>query len=446
MPSQPKLVSGWPSTRRTTSSTRERSTFSIDTSLSAQVPSPVGHPSASRTVASRVSRSSTAYSHFSTALSISSTASGSVSARKPTRPRFTPVIAASVLRASSEARRKVPSPPKTSTISAPDAASGPNAQTSASGMASASASSSSTRTRMPSAASLAAAERASATMSARPVCTASSTRRVAWSDSQAAVPSVTAPPRTRAWSLWSFLNCSVDVGAVHRRCVPAQPEEELHVAGRAGQRAGHDPGGAPAEVGGRLGDRGDRVGPVPEVADDAAGTEPLPAHLELRLDHGQQVGARFGAGGERGEHQAQGDERQVGDDQVDGAADRLRRQVAHVGALVDDDPLVGAQGPRELAVADVDRHDLPGAALQQLLGEAPGGGPGVQRAAALDRGWEGVQGTEQLVRSAGDPARLVGVGADHHGCAGLPPGGRLGGRLAADGHPALGDEADGVLA
>jgi hypothetical protein len=125
-----------------------------------------------------VSRSSTAYWHFSTAVSISSTASGSVSARKPTRPRFTPVIAASVSRASSAARRNVPSPPKTSTISTSSAAPGPNGHTSAPGTAIASASSSSNRTTIPASARRAAADRASWTMSARPVCTASSTRRV----------------------------------------------------------------------------------------------------------------------------------------------------------------------------------------------------------------------------------------------------------------------------
>ena len=70
---------------RTTSSTPERSAFSTEISLSAQVP-PTTAPPSSRTATSMASRSSTEYSQFSMACSISSTASGSVSARKPTRP------------------------------------------------------------------------------------------------------------------------------------------------------------------------------------------------------------------------------------------------------------------------------------------------------------------------------------------------------------------------
>jgi hypothetical protein len=66
----------------TTSSTRERSDFSTDASLSAQVP-PTTAPVASRTSTSMASRFSTEYSHRSIAVRVSSTASGSVSARKP---------------------------------------------------------------------------------------------------------------------------------------------------------------------------------------------------------------------------------------------------------------------------------------------------------------------------------------------------------------------------
>jgi hypothetical protein len=92
-PSQPKLVSGRPSMEMTTSSTRERSVFSIEASLSAHVP-PTEVPSASKTSTSSARRFSTAYSHRSMASRVSSTASGSVSARNPTRPRLTPMSAA----------------------------------------------------------------------------------------------------------------------------------------------------------------------------------------------------------------------------------------------------------------------------------------------------------------------------------------------------------------
>ena len=64
-----------------------------------------------------------------------------------------------------------------------------------------------------------------------------------------------------------------------------------------------------------------RLGAQRRVADHAAGADPLLADLELRLDQQHQVAVRRGAGGQRGQHQPQRDERQVGDGQVDRAAD-----------------------------------------------------------------------------------------------------------------------------
>ena len=125
--------------------------------------------------------------------------------------------------------------------------------------------------------------------------------------------------------------------------------------------------------------------PVLRVADHSPGAEPLPADLELRLDHRQQVGVLARAGRERRQHQAQRDEGQVGDHEVDRAVDRLGGQRADVGALVHPHPLVGAQRPGQLAVADVDGDDLGGAAAEQHLGEAAGGGAGVEGAAARRR-------------------------------------------------------------
>ena len=49
-----------------------------------------------------------------------------------------------------------------------------------------------------------------------------------------------------------------------------------------------------------------------------------------------------------------------------------------------DDPRVVAQPPVELPVADVERDDAHGAALQQHVGEAAGRGADVQALAALD--------------------------------------------------------------
>ena len=45
-----------------------------------------------------------------------------------------------------------------------------------------------------------------------------------------------------------------------------------------------------------------RVRAQSRVADHAAGAQPLPADLELRLDHRQQIAVRRGAGDQRRQH------------------------------------------------------------------------------------------------------------------------------------------------
>ena len=77
---------------------------------------------------------------------------------------------------------------------------------------------------------------------------------------------------------------------------------------------------------------------------------------------------------------------------------------ADVGALVDAHPVVGAQRPGEFAVPDVDGDHLGGAAAEQDLGEASGGGAGVERAAALDRHPEGVEGADAACGLRGRPS------------------------------------------
>ena len=106
---------------------------------------------------------------------------------------------------------------------------------------------------------------------------------------------------------------------------------------------------------------------------------------------------------------------------------------------------VGPQRPRQLAVADVGGDDLARPAVQQHLGEAAGRRAGVQAAATLDRDAEGVQGTDQLVRTARHPAAFVGAGDGELRVGG--DGGRgLGGRHAVDADPTGTDQFRGLLA
>src|SRR5690606_4085739 len=111
--------------------------------------------------------------------------------------------------------------------------------------------------------------------------------------------------------------------------------------------------------------------------------DPVLADLELGLDHQGEVGVGGTHAEQRVEHQPQRDERQVPHDDVHGAADHLDGQVADVGAVVDGDPVVAAQLPGQLAVADVHRHHLRGTLTQEDVGEASRGCTRVQTAAPL---------------------------------------------------------------
>ena len=66
------------------------------------------------------------------------------------------------------------------------------------------------------------------------------------------------------------------------------------------------------------------AGPKLRIAYDSAAADELAADLELRLHQQHEITAGFQTGHEGGKHQPQGDERQVGHDQLDPAADVCR--------------------------------------------------------------------------------------------------------------------------
>ena len=96
--------------------------------------------------------------------------------------------------------------------------------------------------------------------------------------------------------------------------------------------------------------------------DGRVGHQPAPADLalpglELRLDQQDGVGAVAGHAGQRRGDEPEGDERQVGDHEIDrDAADVGHREVADVAALPYGHPRIVAQRPGQLADADVDGH------------------------------------------------------------------------------------------
>ena len=84
-----------------------------------------------------------------------------------------------------------------------------------------------------------------------------------------------------------------------------------------------------------------------------------------------------------------------------------RRQVPGVEVLDDDHARVVAQRPVDLPVADVERDDARGAALQQHVGEAAGRGADVERLAPVDGDAEGVERVRELEPAAAD-VRMIG--------------------------------------
>ena len=77
-----------------------------------------------------------------------------------------------------------------------------------------------------------------------------------------------------------------------------------------------------------------------------------------------EIGAGAHAPAARPGECAQRDERDVDGDEVDAARQQVRRQMACVDVFEDDDAWVLAQPPVQLPVADVERDDADGAALQ----------------------------------------------------------------------------------
>src|SRR4051794_14387952 len=202
-----------------------------------------------------------------------SRSSGSASARKPTRPWFTPRSGTPASRAISAARRIVPSPPSTSTSSAPAAEPRSPLQGVMPEMPSSRASASSTRTSTPASCSLDTTRSAACVVASRPVCTSSSTERVT--------------PATL--SLRAGLHRRLQRVLVERRRATGQPQEELDVAARSRQRAGRHAPDAEPQLTGLLGHASYRLCSKNRISYDAAGGQAVAADLELRLHHRQQV-------------------------------------------------------------------------------------------------------------------------------------------------------------
>src|SRR3954447_12209984 len=243
---------------------------------------------------------------------------GSIDARKPTRPKFTPITGTSLPRSFVSVRRIVPSPPSAITRSA---------------------------------------SRGSTTTDA-PACSASD-RTV----SSAALTS-TRPCVTTATALTGRDRCVdslVEVIGEGRLVGLEEREEKLPVALRTGETRVYDGEDARPPRRRFLGDLSDDPGANCGVADDAALADIRSACLELRLHEDHGLPARGAKLEQRRQCLPHGDERDVADDEL--RCERKRADVARVGLLHDDHTRVPPQALMELVRPDVERDHARSAAL-----------------------------------------------------------------------------------
>ena len=219
---------------------------------------------------------------------VDSTSSCSASARKPTWPRLTPSSGVLVAWVSSAARRIEPSPPMTSTSSqpSPGSSSGPGRLDEPVGVGPGPG----RRPRRPAAVRRCRARSGSGRTpgprrAPRPGrCGRAPGRGARGCRVLTGPPSHPPPPVEPARSTSARIS-SAPIAAGPWR----SSRKNSTLPDGPGQRADRDGHGAPAALGGEVGDRGDRLGPQREVADHPALADALLADLELRLDHQRQL-------------------------------------------------------------------------------------------------------------------------------------------------------------
>src|ERR1700747_3596733 len=109
------------------------------------------------------------------------------------------------------------------------------------------------------------------------------------------------------------------------------------------------------------------------AGDDAGGGDIFARQFKLRLDQDEEVGAGFGGGQRSGQDFADGNERHVERDKIDGLRNVASAQVAGIAGDTEDSGIF-AQLPGQLVEVDVHRVDAGGAPLEQAVGESAGGG------------------------------------------------------------------------
>ena len=114
----------------------------------------------------------------------------------------------------------------------------------------------------------------------------------------------------------------------------------------------------------------------------------------------------FDGSDERGEHQRQRDDGEIGDDEARaygfacGNLTEFARHEAGVKTLDHSHSRVGGDLGCELAVADIEGDHAGRIAFEQNLSEAAGRGLDIEGGSAGDRYFKGIEGRDELVRGA----------------------------------------------
>ena len=191
--------------------------------------------------------------------------------------------------------------------------------------------------------------------------------------------------RLRSRSLAAAARRSSDAGA---RALAA-PDEALAIAGRPGQARRAEALNAEARA--RAPSRATSTSASTRsrgIAHDAALADPLAPDLELRLDQRDQVEARRRAAQHRGQHLAEADEGEVGDDQVGPVGKFVRAPArARCDARSRSRARPGAASSAARRSRRRPRSRAGAPALEQAVAEAAGRGAEVEaeRARDLDR-------------------------------------------------------------
>ena len=126
--------------------------------------------------------------------------------------------------------------------------------------------------------------------------------------------------------------------------------------------------------------------------------------LKLRLNQLGGPSAAFQPAQAGREHERQGNEGNVGHDNVHRLRNQLRRRGTQVHAFQADDPGVVPQALMELGMAHVHSVHARRPVLEQAVGKAPGGGPRIQADHAGHIQVKGLNGRQQLIGPPADKA------------------------------------------